>query len=249
MLIHTLLLIAILLAILATFSRKKPIRTPKIKYSPAYTYDHVEVYDATTYDASRHHAELAYLQPILTTHSHVLDIGSGTGHHVHALQQSGIQATGIDLSYDMVVKAKKRYPHTYMQGDALNMSIFPSESFSHITCLYFTIYYMKHKERFFRNARHWLIPGGYLILHLSKQWTYGPREKVRGALQYSSKHSSRFHRECITTPTGQKCVEHSIYMESEETIVDMAIRSGFTIDSIYTYEMPYVHQRLYVFKI
>jgi hypothetical protein len=87
-----------------------------------------------------------------------------------------------------------------------------------------------------------------VVLHLSKQWAYGPREKVAGSLQYSSKHSSRFHRECITTPRGQKCVEHAIYMESEEAIVDMAIRAGFTIESIYTYDMPYVHQRLYVFR-
>jgi ubiquinone/menaquinone biosynthesis C-methylase UbiE len=239
-------MISILLAVLAIFSRKKHVRS-KLIYSPAYSYEHVEEYDAITYDGSRIKAEMAYLYPLLTEHSHVLDVGSGTGHHVHALQQSGIQATGLDLSYHMVAKAKQRYPHTYMQGDALNMSIFQAESFSHITCLYFTVYYMKHKERFFRNANHWLTPSGYLILHLSKQWAYGPTSRVSGALHYSSKHSSRFHRECITKE-GKKCFEHNIYMEPEEKIVDMALRSGFTLRSIYTYELPYTQQRMYILQ-
>ena len=35
----------------------------------------------------------------------------------------------------------------------------------HVTCLYFTIYYIKDKENF-SNCFYWLKPGGVLLLHL-----------------------------------------------------------------------------------
>ena len=246
MLLHTLVIMGILLAILATFSRAKHT-TVKTTYIPAYTSSHAELYDVTVYDHTKNEAEIQYLSPLLTSDSHVLDVGSGTGHHVDALQQKGVQVIGMDVSTDMIVAAKKRYPHTYMQGDALNTSTFSSESFTHITCLYFTIYCMKDKRRFFQNAYHWLTPGGYLCLHLSNQWTYGPVSSF-SELRYTSKHTSRVHRECITFQGKQACFEHKIYMEAEETIADMAIQSGFTLSSIYTYSMPYKNQRLYVFR-
>ena len=244
MLLHTLLGIAILLAILATFSRTKHTAV-KTVYTPAYTSSHAEWYDVTVYDHTKNEAEIQYISPLLTPDSHVLDVGCGTGHHVHALQQKA-PVVGMDLSSDMIAVAKKRYPHTYMQGDALNTSTFSSESFTHITCLYFTVYYMKDKRRFCQNAYHWLTPGGYLCLHLSKEWAYGPNSFSE--LKYSSKHTSRVHRECITFQGKQSCFEHKIYMESEETIVDMAIQSGFSLFSIYTYTMPYKNQRLYIFR-
>jgi hypothetical protein len=58
-------MISTLLAVLAIFSRKKHVRS-KLIYSPAYSYEHVEEYDAITYDGSRIKAEMAYLYPLGT---------------------------------------------------------------------------------------------------------------------------------------------------------------------------------------
>jgi len=243
--IHTLVLIGVILAILATFSRKRYTST-QVTYLPAYTSSHVEDYDTITYDSIRTNAELACFASTLSTHSKVLDVGSGTGHHVHALHQKGVQAIGIDKSTEMVLYSKKKYPHIYIQGDALNMSTFPSESFSHITCFYYTLYYLKHKKTFFQNAYHWLTPGGFLVLHVSKKWDYG--STLTGTLQYTSTHTNRTHRECITKKGTTKCYEHIIYMESEERIVEMAKQAGFIVQSIYPYVLPYKYQNVYVFR-
>jgi hypothetical protein len=43
---------------------------------------------------------------------------------------------------------------------------FEKGTFSHILCTYFTIYQMEDKRTFFKNCYHWLMPNGYLILHL-----------------------------------------------------------------------------------
>ena len=39
-------------------------------------------------------------------------------------------------------------------------------TFSHILCLYFTIYYFKDKRQFLENCYQWLQPNGILVIHL-----------------------------------------------------------------------------------
>jgi SAM-dependent methyltransferase len=46
--------------------------------------------------------------------------------------------------------------------------------FSHITCFYFTIYYVQNKLEFFQNCYKWLKPGGYLVLHLVNRNKFDP---------------------------------------------------------------------------
>ena len=110
-----------------------------------------------------------------TTESRILDIGSGTGHHVSNFKANGFNAVGVDISPAMVSKAKENYPELeFKQGDVLETMLYPSNSFTHITCLYFTIYYIKNKRLFFENCIHWLRPGGYLALHLVDRDKFDP---------------------------------------------------------------------------
>ena len=44
--------------------------------------------------------------------------------------------------------------------------LFERGVFSHVMCMDRTIYEIPDKIAFFRNCKHWLQPGGYLILHL-----------------------------------------------------------------------------------
>lgn len=102
-----------------------------------------------------------------TTKSYILDIGSGTGHHVGKLSSLGYNTLGIDFSQAMIKKSKENYPtSTFIQGDINKTMTFNANEFSHILCLYFTIYYFKNKRHFFDNCYNWLMPGGYLIIHL-----------------------------------------------------------------------------------
>ena len=105
----------------------------------------------------------------------ILDVGCGTGHHVNAFNKKGIKTIGIDISPAMIKKAKKLYPDgDFRVGDALKTMNFQGNTLTHITCLYFTIYYIKNKNLFFKNCMHWLMPGGYLILHLVDRNNFDP---------------------------------------------------------------------------
>jgi len=109
------------------------------------------------------------------TSSVILDVGSGTGHHVAKLAEHTKNVIGIDISPSMVEKAKENYPqYDFQTGDVLNIDEFKNNTFTHITCLYFTIYYLKDKQMFFNNCMEWLKPGGFLILHLVDREKFDP---------------------------------------------------------------------------
>jgi len=87
----------------------------------------------------------------------------------------GYNVTGIDISHAMVEQARKLYPTINFKVDSgLNPTAFALASINQITCFYYTIYYMIDKMVFFRNCFSWLLPGGYLSIHLVNRDTFDP---------------------------------------------------------------------------
>lgn len=110
-----------------------------------------------------------------TTTSVILDIGSGTGHHVNNMAKKGYDVQGIDKSRSMVKMARQKYPEcTFVVGDVMDTLNYSPSTFTHITCFYFTIYYIKDKFTFFKNCYTWLMPGGYLVIHLVDRTKFNP---------------------------------------------------------------------------
>ncbi len=100
-------------------------------------------------------------------HSVFLDIGSGTGYVLNELTSLGFNAFGIDKSSSMVKYAEDKYPKINVeQGDIIDTMALNKNVFTHILCLYYTIYEIEDKITLFRNCYYWMKPGGYLILHL-----------------------------------------------------------------------------------
>ncbi len=96
----------------------------------------------------------------------MLDIGCGTGCIVNELVSKGYRAFGVDKSVAMVDLAKQKFPNASVKlGNAEDSMEFDRETFTHILCLNKTIYEFPDKVAFFRNCYHWLVPGGYLIIH------------------------------------------------------------------------------------
>ena len=137
---------------------------------------YVSHYDDLLFSSEKNNFEIGKIKENtdLTTESRVLDIGSGTGHHVNLLSDSNIPAIGLDKSKDMTKYATNVYPDLDFQtGDALTKK-YPDGAFTHILLLYFTIYYFKDKTALFRNCYKWLAPGGYIIVHLVNKFKFNP---------------------------------------------------------------------------
>jgi SAM-dependent methyltransferase len=131
---------------------------------------YVSVYDTLHKPKNRSILEIKHIiamtQPSIE-HSKFLDIGSGTGSLVNELNELGYNASGIDISTDMIEYSQNKYEKIQVEfADALDTMIFETGTFTHIICNYFTIYQFKDKMLFFRNCYKWITPGGKLIVHI-----------------------------------------------------------------------------------
>jgi len=144
-----------------------------VKSSMNDVYDdfYANIYDDLLYYNFKNKYEIGTLikNTNPTSESVILDIGSGTGHYVGNLASKGYIVKGIDISPSMIKKAKQNYPefaNNFIHGDVININILEPNSLTHINCMDFTIYYIENKPAFFQNCMNWLMPGGYLLVHL-----------------------------------------------------------------------------------
>lgn len=105
-------------------------------------------------------------------HSVILDVGPGTGHTLAALEKAGYRHLyGRDLSAAMVKRCRDRLRDAEVarqvkQGDICDPMGYDRNTFTHILCLYYTVYEMADKRAFFRNCYSWLQSGGLLVVHV-----------------------------------------------------------------------------------
>jgi SAM-dependent methyltransferase len=138
---------------------------------------YADIYDYLVFSNQKNEYEVGEIVNKTTpsSQSRILDVGSGTGHHVAELSTQGLDVLGIDISPSMVDKARAAFPkYKFEVADATNSGEFGSNMFTHIMCMYFTIYYIEDKMQFFQNCMKWLKPGGYLILHLVDRDHFDP---------------------------------------------------------------------------
>ena len=222
------------------------------------------IYDHLVHNDTKNTYELTQIfkETSPTSKSVVLDVGSGTGHHVGKLAQKNIRATGVDISSAMVKQAMKNYPgQDFMQGNVLDTHLFSFNTFTHILCLYFTIYFIQDKRKFFDNCIDWLMPGGYLVLHLVDPVKFDPILPPGNPLYVVSPQKYAKKRITNTKINFNKFVYHSnfnynradevatfeekfqfdngntrkqeqvMYMEDTEKIIIMAQQCGFNLHS------------------
>jgi SAM-dependent methyltransferase len=138
---------------------------------------YVGIYDYLVFNGIRNDYEIGQIinKSNPTEASIIADIGCGTGHQVANLNSKGLKVIGVDISPSMIEKAKENYPTLNFQvGNALDNGLFKMNSLTHILCLYFTVYFFKDKRHFFDNCIDWLMPGGYLIVHLVDRESFDP---------------------------------------------------------------------------
>jgi SAM-dependent methyltransferase len=231
------------------------------KENDLYDDFYADVYDELVYNKLKDEYEVGEIinKTDVTSQSIILDIGSGTGHHVAKLNEKGYNAICVDKSESMVNQAQQNYPnYQFSQGDVLDSSLFGANIFTHILSLYFTIYYMKDKNLFFQNCMKWLKPGGYLVVHLVDRDNFDPilppgnpfllvspqkyaKERITNTklifnnMEYVSNFSlnndlATFEEKFKDKNTGKiRKNEHSLYMNPINDILTMAQNTGFIV--------------------
>jgi SAM-dependent methyltransferase len=168
--------------------------------SEIYDKFYADIYDYLVFNNLKNDYEVGEIinKASPSSQSRILDVGCGTGHHVSSFASKGMDILGIDISPSMIDKAKENFPdYKFKVADALNSSEFDPDYFTHIICMYFTIYYFKDKKLFFDNCFKWLMPGGYLIVHLVDRDRFDPILPPGNPLMYVS--PQRYAKERITS--------------------------------------------------
>jgi len=121
--------------------------------------------------------EYEYICEILKRHGvggkNILDIGCGTGKHLHFFKQNGFSISGVDLSENMIREAKK-YLHQEEDLIYAKASEFCfNRKFDTIMSLFHVMSYQTENselEKVFQNVSNHLIEGGLFVFDF---W-YGP---------------------------------------------------------------------------
>lgn len=246
-----------------------------------YDNFYADIYDYLVFNKLKNDFEIGTIinDTQLTEKSIILDIGCGSGHHVSELTSKTDNVTGLDISPHMIQKAKENYPvlkNNFVTGNALVSHLFRDNSFTHIMCLYFTLYYMENKMKFFYNCMDWLMPGGFLIVHLVDKYKFDPILPPGNPLYVVSPQKYAKERITSTKITFNDFVYNSnfkldkdigifeekfkfndgkvrkqeqiLYMEDLPTITHMAQDAGFLIQGkINMVNCAYENQYLYIF--
>jgi SAM-dependent methyltransferase len=284
-----LIFISILLVVVVFFKSLIPIKeglvdTNKFLFKDGTAlYDdfYADIYDYLVFNQIKNDYEVGIIinnaQP--DGKSVIADIGCGTGHHVNELSDKNLYVVGVDISPSMIEKAKSNYPkyaNSFKVGDALNSHLFVDTTMTHILSLYFTIYYMRDKMKFFNNCMNWLMPGGFLIVHLVDKYKFDPILPPGNPLYIVSPQKYAKDRITKTKVTFNEFVydsnfkleddiatfdekfkfndgrvrkqEQKLYMEDLPTIVNMAQDAGFIVHAkIDMVKCAYEYQYLYMF--
>jgi len=236
-----------------------------------------QIYDYIVFSDMRNEYEVGEIinKTSPTSQSIILDIGCGTGNTVNLLHKRGLNMTGVDQSGDMISKAISKYPalkKSMVEGDTLQVQLFPPYHFTHILCLYFTVYYIKNKKLFFENVYDWLKPGGYFIIHLVNRDKFSPllpmnsyqRRNKNGKYSkiqfvdfdydanfelFKSANMGIFSERFRNFSGETRKQKHTFYMEDQKTILSFAQRIGFIVEGIIDMKkVKYDNQFLYILK-
>jgi SAM-dependent methyltransferase len=285
-----LIFVALLLIVVVFFRNLSPIKEGLVdsnkfifkEGTAIYDDFYADIYDYLVFNQIKNDYEVGIIinNSQANEKSIIADIGCGTGHHVNELSSKNLNVIGIDISPSMIEKAKSNYPKFARQfrvGDGLDGHVFQDNSLTHILCLYFTVYYMKDKMRFFNNCMNWLMPGGFLIVHLVDKYKFDPILPPGNPLYIVSPQKYAKDRITKTRVTFNDFVydsnfklqendivlfdekfkfndgrirkqEQKMYMEDLPTIVNMAQDAGFIVHAkIDMVKCAYEYQYLYVF--
>ena len=161
----------------------------------------------------------------------LLDAGCGTGALVNALKADSV---GMDISKDMVAEAKRRYPDKhFIVSDVLERSTFRKETFTHIVCLGYSVYWLSSKLLFFKNCNYWLEDNGILILHVAAN----PKKAIEAPqyernFKYRGNFVGNTYVEHMEYKNKSARVENKLHFESIETITKLGESSGFVLKQV-----------------
>jgi SAM-dependent methyltransferase len=162
------------------------------KYDEIYDKEFVELYEIIYRDFSDIDHDLKIIYPKIIDNLkdknsiNILVAGCGIGKLCKKIKEKYKNVIGVDISYNMLLKAQNTYPNVkFVRGNLINKKIFEDKSFSHIFLEERTLYYNSFSDMkiIIQNTLLWLKDKGFLVVQI-----YDPDNLQLASRYYSSKY-------------------------------------------------------------
>jgi ubiquinone/menaquinone biosynthesis C-methylase UbiE len=130
-------------------------------------------------------ADVAFCEQAFPTPGRLIDLGCGTGRLCLHFAGKGYDCVGVDLSEEMLAKAREKWTSSthagagaamFMKANLLDLSELPAHSFDYAACLFSTLGMVRGEQErsiVIANAHRLLKPDGLLVLHVHNRFFRG----------------------------------------------------------------------------
>jgi ubiquinone/menaquinone biosynthesis C-methylase UbiE len=144
----------------------------------------VRGYDAQLAASPLARADVEVCERAFPTPGRLLDLGCGTGRLCLHFAAKGYTCVGVDLSEDMLAKARENAQSpgvatprlVFVKANLVDLAELPATSFDYAACLFSTLGMVRGAEnraRVVANAFRLLTPGGRFVLHAHNRYYRG----------------------------------------------------------------------------
>jgi ubiquinone/menaquinone biosynthesis C-methylase UbiE len=201
-------------------------------YDNFYTYIYDDVMLSIPYSIEL----VQMIRPYLYNSSHVLCLGSRTGHLVQLLSDT-TKVTGLDSSKSMVKMSQYKYPkNEYVYGSYIDSSLFPMNKFSQVILPLWTVHTIPNFKELCFVVKEWTVHSGFFFvcftdlatLPVRKMVNHHPSSYFTSNYKYSVEINNSKLVETIEDINGKERInKQDLYPYTEESLIQQARPSGF----------------------
>lgn len=133
-------------------------------------------YDAQMTASPLAAVDVRYCEQQFAAPGRLIDLGCGTGRLGRHFAGRGFECVGVDLSEEMLAKARENGPGvTFVTANLVDLAPIPDASFDYAACLFSTLGMVRgegHRLAALRSAFRVLKPGGRFVLHVHNRGFY-----------------------------------------------------------------------------
>jgi SAM-dependent methyltransferase len=121
-------------------------------------------------------ADVRFCEKHFSKPGRLLDLGCGTGRLCAHFAAKGFECVGVDLSDEMLAKARTVSNVTWLKANIVELHDLPEASFDNVACLFSTLGMIRtpeHRQAVVANAFRLLKPGGTFVVHVHNRWFRG----------------------------------------------------------------------------
>ena len=140
-------------------------------------YQEMAKYYDLFYKKKNYDKESTFLENLINKRKTILDVGCGTGLHIHYLEEKNYQVEGLDLNEGMLEVAKTRVKGLLYQGNLLDFQ--PKKKYDAIISMFAVFNHLNNEQELEKAILHWykyLNEKGILIIDLHNGRKSGEKE-------------------------------------------------------------------------